>query len=149
MLVPLRILISKWDSQCDMKKVKYFGGCTWEKYLSESFFSYITLSWEIYRIQRNGYHWRKGAQWKFPTTEEVVLGPVWYMCLNTCFQFLNNIACISTNFFTHVFPKNTNNITRTTLPNGPLSLIFVGFLCFCLVLNLGLDIYYVLLRFQS
>ena len=47
MLVPLRILISKWDSQCDMKKVKYFGGCTWEKHLSGSFFSYITLSWEI------------------------------------------------------------------------------------------------------
>ena len=30
-----------------------------------------------------------------------------------------------------------------------LSLIFVGFICFCLVLNLGLDIYYVLLGFQS
>ena len=30
-----------------------------------------------------------------------------------------------------------------------LSLIFVGFLCFCLVLNLGLDIHYVLLGFQS
>ena len=78
MLVPLRILISKWDSQCDMKKVKYFGGSTWEKYLSGSFFSYITLSWEIYRIQRNRYHWRKGAQWKFPTTEEVVLNSIKY-----------------------------------------------------------------------
>ena len=78
MLVPLRILISKWDSQCDMKKVKYFGGCTWEKYLSGSFFSYITLSWEIYRIQRNGLHWKKGAQRKFPTTEEVVLNSIKY-----------------------------------------------------------------------
>ena len=78
MLFPLRILISKWDSQCDMEKVTYFGGCTWEKYLSGSFFKYITLSWEIYRIQRNGYHWIKGAQWKFPTTEEVVLNFVKY-----------------------------------------------------------------------
>ena len=35
--------------------------------------------------------------------------------LNTCFQFLNNIICISICFFIHVFSKNTNNITRTTL----------------------------------
>ena len=78
MLVPLRILIFKWDAQCDMKKVKYFGGCTWEKYLGGSFFSYKTLSWEIYRIQRNGYHWRIGAQWKSPTTEEAVLNSIKY-----------------------------------------------------------------------
>ena len=78
MLVPLRILISKWDSQCDMEKVKYFGGCTWEKYLSGSFFRYITLIWEIYRFQRKGYHWRKGARWKFPTNEAVVLNFVKY-----------------------------------------------------------------------
>ena len=25
-------------------------------------------------------------------------------------------------FHSHVFPKNTNNVTRTTLPNGPLEL---------------------------
>ena len=40
------------------------------------------------------------------------------MCLNTCFQFLN-ITRIFTLFHSHVFPKNTN-ITKTTLPNGPL-----------------------------
>ena len=78
MLVPLRILISKWGSQCDMEKVKYFGGCTWEKYLSGSFFRYITLIWEIYRFQRKGYYWRKGARWKFPTNEAVALNFVKY-----------------------------------------------------------------------
>ena len=35
--------------------------------------------------------------------------------LNTCFQFLNNITHIFICFFMHVFSKNTNNITRTTL----------------------------------
>ena len=49
------------------------------------------------------------------------LGAVWYRSLNTFFQFLNNIIRISTHFFTHMyFQKNTNNVTRTTLPNGPL-----------------------------
>ena len=36
----------------------------------------------------------------------------------TYFQFLNNITCIFTHFFTHVFQKNTNNATKTILPNG-------------------------------
>ena len=51
------------------------------------------------------------------------LEAIWYMCLNTCFQFLNNITRISTHFFhPDVFSKNTNNVTRTTLPNGFLEL---------------------------
>ena len=34
-------------------------------------------------------------------------GAVWYIILNTCFQFLKNITCISTHFFTHTyFQKN-------------------------------------------
>ena len=44
------------------------------------------------------------------------LGP-----FSICFQFLNNIICIFTQFFhSHIFPKNTNNITQTLLPNKPL-----------------------------
>ena len=27
------------------------------------------------------------------------VGPIWYMCLNTCFQFLNNITRIFHTFF--------------------------------------------------
>ena len=30
-------------------------------------------------------------------------GTVWYMCLNICFQFLNNITRISIYFFTHTY----------------------------------------------
>ena len=32
-----------------------------------------------------------------------LLRPVWYMCLNICFQFLNNIIRISTHFFTYTY----------------------------------------------
>ena len=31
------------------------------------------------------------------------LGPAWYTHSNTCFQFLNNITCISTHFFTYTY----------------------------------------------
>ena len=44
---------------------------------------------------------------------------VWYMCLNTYFQFSNNITYIFTLFHLHIFLKNTNNVIRTILPNGP------------------------------
>ena len=30
-------------------------------------------------------------------------GPIWYTHSNTCFQFLNNITCIFTHFFTHTY----------------------------------------------
>ena len=30
-------------------------------------------------------------------------GTVWYICLNICFQFLNNITRISIYFFTHTY----------------------------------------------
>ena len=30
-------------------------------------------------------------------------GVVWFMCLNTCFQFLNNIIRIFTYFFIHMY----------------------------------------------
>ena len=41
------------------------------------------------------------------------LGPVWYMCLNTRFQFLNNVIHIfEILFHLHVFPKNTNNVIK-------------------------------------
>ena len=28
---------------------------------------------------------------------------IWYMCLNICFKLLNNIICIFTHFFTHMY----------------------------------------------
>ena len=42
--------------------------------------------------------------------------------LNNSFQCLNNITRISIFFHLYVFLKNTNNITRTILPNEPFSL---------------------------
>ena len=33
------------------------------------------------------------------------LGTIWYSCLATCFQFLNNITCSSTHFFAHKYFK--------------------------------------------
>ena len=41
------------------------------------------------------------------------------MILSNTFQFLNNITHISTLFHSHEFSKNTNNVTKRTLPNGP------------------------------
>ena len=32
-----------------------------------------------------------------------ILGPVWYIYLNTCFQFLNNITHIFIHFFTYTY----------------------------------------------
>ena len=56
------------------------------------------------------------------------LGPVCY-CWYNSFQCLNNITFIFTLFHLHVFPKNTNNVTRNLLLNGLLyfvtQLIFV------------------------
>ena len=49
-------------------------------------------------------------------------GSICYRYLNNNFQYLNNIICIFTLFHLHVFPKNTNNVTRITLPNGSLEL---------------------------
>jgi len=41
--------------------------------------------------------------WYDPKIQE----PIWYINLNTCFQFLNNIICIFIHFFTHTyFQKN-------------------------------------------
>ena len=52
--------------------------------------------------------------WWYTTTG--FKGLVWYMCLNTCFQFLKNITGIFTHFLhPHVFPKNTNNVTKRPL----------------------------------
>ena len=34
---------------------------------------------------------------------ENMLGGVWFVFLNNYFQFLNNILCISTHFFTHTY----------------------------------------------
>ena len=47
-------------------------------------------------------------------------GPIWLCCLNNGLHYLNNITCISTIFFhPHIFPQHLNNVTKTTLPNGP------------------------------
>ena len=54
------------------------------------------------------------------------LEPVWYIYLNICFQFSNNITRIFTFFHSQIFPKNTN-ITRTTLPNKSLDHVSVFF----------------------
>jgi len=43
------------------------------------------------------------------------VGPVCYRGLNNNFQYLNNITRIFTHFFTYIFPKNTNNITKQVL----------------------------------
>ena len=42
------------------------------------------------------------------------LGPVWYMCLNTRFQFLNNVIHIFKYFFTYTYFQKI----QTTLSNG-------------------------------
>ena len=38
------------------------------------------------------------------------LGLIWYMCLNTCFQFLNNITRISTFFHPHLLPNKLKTV---------------------------------------
>ena len=46
------------------------------------------------------------------------------MCLNACFQFLNNITCIFTHFFTHVnFQKNWKMLFKYTYQTSPKYLI--------------------------
>ena len=47
------------------------------------------------------------------------LGAVWHGIWNNSFRYLNNITRIFTLFHLHVFQKNTNNVTRTTLLNRP------------------------------
>ena len=40
----------------------------------------------------------------FPFWQKLMaLGPIWYGILSNNFQFLNNIICISTHFFTHTY----------------------------------------------
>ena len=50
-------------------------------------------------------------------------GPVWYINLNICFQFLNNITHISTHFFTHTyFQKNWKLLFKHTYQTGKRTL---------------------------
>ena len=50
-----------------------------------------------------------------------ILGHVWYSCLNNSFHCSNNTTRIFISLFhSHVFLQNLNNVTKTTLPNGPL-----------------------------
>ena len=65
------------------------------------------------------------------------------MCLNTCFQFLNNITCIFTHFFTHTYFQKT----QITLPEqyyqtGPKGLNLLWGVCLILFL-MGTDPYMV------
>ena len=48
------------------------------------------------------------------------LGVVWYMYLNICFQFQTTLYAFSHTFLPTHISKNTNNVIRITLPNGPL-----------------------------
>ena len=49
-------------------------------------------------------------------------GAVWYMCLNTCFQFLNNITCIFTYFFTYTyFQKIQTKLLKQYYQIAPIS----------------------------
>ena len=43
-----------------------------------------------------------------------------YVFKHTFSVFKQHYMYFHTFFHPHVFPKNTNNITKTTLPNGPL-----------------------------
>ena len=53
------------------------------------------------------------------------------MCLNTCFQFLNNITCISTYFFTHTnFQKNWNCYLNTRTKQAVILFSFNAFSLF-------------------
>ena len=63
-----------------------------------------------------------------------IIGAVWLHCLNNSFRCLNNATRISTIFFhPHVFSQHLNNVTRTTLPNGPLYfMVFDNFKLFLL-----------------
>jgi len=60
---------------------------------------------------------------------------VWYIDLNTCFQFLNNITYIFTHFFTDTYLQKTENCclnTRTKRALIPLFLSLPGSLATCL-----------------
>ena len=57
-----------------------------------------------------------------------VLGGVWWCILNNSFQCLYYIY-FYTFFHSHVFSKNTNNVTRTMLPNKPKFLVFMFLMC--------------------
>ena len=58
------------------------------------------------------------------------LRAIWYGSLSNTFQFLNNITCIFTHFFTHTyFQKNTNNVIRTALSNGPQDILDLIAVC--------------------
>ena len=48
------------------------------------------------------------------------VGPIWYMCLNICFQFLNNITSISIHFFTHTNLKKNWKLLFKHVPNRPV-----------------------------
>ena len=56
----------------------------------------------------------------WPKRGEKILGLVWLWDLNNSFRCLNNTTRIFTALFhPHVYPQHLNNVTRTTLPNGP------------------------------
>ena len=54
------------------------------------------------------------------------LGAVWYGSLcNIFLVFKQHSSYFHILFHPHIFPKNTNNVTRTTLPNSPLNSVLL------------------------
>ena len=56
-------------------------------------------SWDLWGVTSKPFH----SKGKWHVVVQDTLEPVWYMCLNTCFQFLNNITRIFIHFFTHTY----------------------------------------------
>ena len=56
-------------------------------------------SWDLWGVTSKPFH----SKGKWHIVVQDTLEPVWYMCLNTCFQFLNNITRIFIYFFTHTY----------------------------------------------
>ena len=56
------------------------------------------------------------------------LEAIWYIILNTCFQFSNNIIRIFTHFFPTCISKKTKNYRLNTHPKGTLTILHLIFM---------------------
>ena len=56
------------------------------------------------------------------------LEAIWYIILNTCFQFSNNIIRISTYFFSTCISKKTKNYRLNIHPKGALTILHLIFM---------------------
>ena len=69
-------------------------------------------------LNENG-HWLQAiGSWPILFLKDLSL--IWYMCLNICFQYLNNITSIFTYFFTYTyFQKNWKLLFKHTYQTDP------------------------------